>query len=67
MKKQPPFDNIEKRKALLGKFNQALNTQISEENVNLRPPISFGDIKNEEMLNRFFGVLEWFIDEVKKS
>jgi hypothetical protein len=67
LKNKPPFDKVEKRKELLAKFNQVLDAQIAEKNINLRPSVSFGDIKNEEMLNRFFGVLEWFIEEVKKS
>ena len=64
---RPPFDLKDKRKEMLQRLNEIVKTKLSSEAINLRPGIPLLELSQPGMLEKFFAVYEWFIEEVDKA
>jgi hypothetical protein len=67
LKRNPPFDTMEKRMEFLDLLNQIPGFNIPADAISRRPNIYLAVLKNENALNQFLGILNWVIHEIKKS
>ena len=65
--KRPPFDAESKRKEMLDRLNQIPGINIPADAITRRPNIFLNALSDENALNQFLKVIEWAIQEVKKS
>lgn len=63
---RPPFDEEQKRRELLDKLNSLLQIPIPDEAISKFPKITLSSISGQEKLERFLGIYDWFIEEVKR-
>ena len=64
MKKRPPFDSEAMRQELLAKLNELPYFDLPEWAIDEWPRIPASLLGAPEVLNRFVGVLDWFVREV---
>lgn len=67
LQKRPPFDEETKRKELLDRLNRIPTINIAPEAITLRPNISLSAFSDENSLKQFLEVLDWVVQEIKKS
>jgi len=60
-----PFDSEEKRAELLRKLNEIPDVSLSEGSIDKRPGIPISTLANKENLDRFKGVFEWYIEQIR--
>jgi len=65
--KRPPFDAESKRKELLDQLNTISSINIPPEAITRRPNISLSALNNDDTLKQFLEVLDWVVQEIKKS
>lgn len=65
--KRTPFDAESKRKELLDRLNMIPTINIPLEAITRRPNISLSALNNEDTLKQFLEVLDWVVQEIKKS
>ncbi len=65
--KRPPFDAESKRKELLDRLNMIPTINIPPDAITRRPNISLSALNNEDSLKQFLEVLDWVVQEIKKS
>ncbi len=63
IKTQPPFDDIEKRKQIMNKFNEIPGANLTVEKLDYRPSIKYDLLKSDESFKKFIAVWESFIEE----
>ena len=63
LKTKPPFDDIENRKELLNKLNNALG--VSLDNIDKRPNLKLQVFEKPGVLDAFFEVVKWYINTVR--
>jgi hypothetical protein len=62
-----PFDDEEKRKAILRKLNAIEGVNIAEDRINKRPSIDLLVFNRADKLSDFFEIYEWILEEVKAT
>ncbi len=65
--KTKPFDDMSKRLEFLHKLNEIQGISIPESSLNQRPNFPLMNIKDEVTLKKFLEILDWAINEIKKS
>lgn len=66
IKSKPPFNNIEIRKQLLQKINEALLLDLTIDVIEKRPNIKIEIFEKPGAMDAFFKVTEWFFDQIKE-
>ena len=66
-KNKPPFADIGKRLELLHMLNEIQGIEIPEESISTGPSIQLSILTNQDTLQEFLEVYEWFLREVKKT
>lgn len=61
------FELLEKRKQLQQKLNNIPKVMIHDDSLSKRPSIPVEILTEGDNLQRFIEVLDWFVDEIKKS
>lgn len=64
-KYKPPFDNEAKRVELLGRINAIEGVTIPDDGIDRRPSFFMGFLDDDNKMNEFFEIFEWFIGEVQ--
>jgi len=64
---QAGFDDEAKRRALIEKLNQIKGVDIPETKINSRPSIPLSMLTNDESLEQFISVMDWYYEEIKLS
>lgn len=64
-KNKPPFDDAANRKELLRRLNDIPGVSIPEDGISRRPSIPLRALADDENLQQFLGLYDWFIDKVK--
>ncbi|HJQ26875.1 MAG TPA: hypothetical protein VKA60_23370 [Blastocatellia bacterium] len=69
MRANPPFDDDAKRLELLRRINQlpGIDPSWTDDTINRRPSIAMAVFKDEVVLDQFFDILDWVVQEVKAS
>jgi len=67
LQKRPPFDAESKRKELLDRLNMIPNIKIPPDAITRRPNISLSAFDDKDSLKQFLEVLDWVVQEIKKS
>ncbi len=60
-----PFNSKDLRLELLKKLNKITDVNIPESNITKRPTIPFTNLTDDENLNHFFTVYEWYISKIE--
>ena len=64
---RPPFDDVEKRRELLRRFNEIPGVMLPEDSIERRSSTSLTTLVPEEALTQFNQVMEWYLNEVRQS
>lgn len=64
---KPPFDNPEKRRQLLERFNRIPGVSLPADSIDRRPSIPLTILVETAALEEFLAVMQWYVDEVTKS
>lgn len=64
---KPPFNSESKRLQMLRKLNEVPGVSLPEESITKRPGIRLDVFKNAEALKKFKAIIQWYIEEVKRS
>ncbi|NMC18730.1 MAG: hypothetical protein GYA38_10120 [Chloroflexi bacterium] len=67
LQRRPPFDAESKRKELLDRLNQIPGFDIPIDAIARFPKVDLSALKNEDSLKQFLDVLDWVVQEAKKS
>jgi hypothetical protein len=67
LKRNTPFDSVEKRIALLDLLNQIPGLSIPADAISRRPNVYLSAFKNDNALKQFIGTLDWVVHEIKKT
>jgi len=67
LKERLPFDEESKRLELLNKLNEIPGAEIPEYAIGKRPWFYLSVLKEQEMLEKFFAVIDWVIEETKST
>ena len=63
----PPFDDESLRLELLRRLNEVPDVSITADKVTKRPWFYLSLLKDDAALERFLGVLDWIVEEIKTS
>ena len=61
-----PFDGEAKRLELLDRINAIPGIALPHDSIARRPSFALAALKDQEYLDEFLGILDWFIDEIKQ-
>ena len=67
LQSRPPFDAESKRQEILNRLNQIPGFNIPADAITRFPKVELSMLKNEDTLKQFLEVLDWVIQEIKKS
>jgi len=67
LQSRPPFDTESKRQEILNRLNQIPGFNIPADAIIRFPKVELSVLKNEESLMQFLEVLDWVVQEIKKS
>ena len=67
LQKRPPFDAESKLKELLDRLNMIPAIKIPPDGITRRPNISLSAFSDGDSLKQFLEVLDWVVQEIKKS
>lgn len=67
MKKQPPFDDLQKREELRTQLNAMRGITIPPDGVERRPSFSLVALCDDAAMEQFLAVLDWTIAEIRRS
>jgi len=66
-KNKPPFDDLEKRRALMRRLNQIPGIVVPEDAIDRGPGLRLKQLEEDAALQQFIGVYEWFLEEIRKA
>ena len=64
---KPPFNDAEKRRDLLMRFNTIPGVSLPPDSIDRRPSIPLANLASQDALDKLFPVIEWYLDEVRKT
>jgi len=67
LKNNPPFDDEEKRKALLERLNAIPSVDISSDAVTKRPSIPLQVLRSEQAIKQFIAAFDWVIEQIDQD
>jgi hypothetical protein len=67
LQSRPPFDAESKRQEILNRLNQIPGFNIPADAITRFPKVELSVLKNEDSLKQFLEVLDWVVQEIKKS
>ena len=67
MRKNPPFDLLEKRLDLLHRLNQIPGINLPEESIDRMTTIPLASLSEKQSFSQFTQIVEWIIQEVKAA
>ncbi len=67
LQSRPPFDAESKRQEILNRLNQIPGFNIPADAINRFPKVELSVLQNEDSLKQFLEVLDWVVQEIKKS
>jgi hypothetical protein len=67
MKKQPPFDDLQKREELRTRLNAIRGIAIPPDGVERRPSFPLAALCDDSAMKQFLAVLDWTVGEIRRS
>jgi hypothetical protein len=67
MLSKTPFDDVEKRRALLERINQLPSVNLPKNALDRRPSIPLKTLTTELAMKHFLATWDWYLDEVRKA
>jgi hypothetical protein len=67
MNTRPPFEDEARRREFLRRFNQIHGVNMPDDVITRRPQIELVDLRDENILQQFLAVLDWAVEEIRKS
>ncbi len=67
LKNGPPFEDESKRLELLYRLNDIVDDTIPATAINKSPSIPLTTLSNDNALERFLGVLDWIVEEIRTT
>lgn len=65
--RKPPFDDPSLRREMLRRLNEIPDISLPDDSIDGRPSILLTTFTKADSLERFFAVMEWYIEEVRKA
>lgn len=65
IKNQPIYSDIDKRKTIMREFNKIKGINITEDKLEVRPPIPYEILKSEESMKMFLKIWDDYLNEMR--
>jgi hypothetical protein len=67
MRRQPPFDDLQRREALRAKLSEMAGLTIPPDGVERRPSFSLSVLRDDRVMRHFLSTMDWVLAEIRHN